>query len=453
VARAPRGPVSFSPRWLRAELQQLLPDFPAARVCVAFSGGLDSTALLAALAQLRAPTLTLRALHVDHGINPRSRAWSRHCARVAAALGVPLTVRRARIARVPGESLEALARAARYRILARSLAPGEALLSAHHQDDQLETVLLQLLRGAGVAGLAAMPVSAAFGPGVLLRPLLHVGRAQLAHWAQRQRLEWVEDDSNAELHFDRNYLRAQVLPALRARWPAAARNVARSARHAAEALELLAAQGAADAGRASVGAALSARVLRTLAPARRHNALRHWIARHGYRAPPESRLQELAGALLRARADAHPSVAWDGVRVQRSGDLLALSSASATTPPRVQVWDWRAQRRCPLADSASLELRPDAHGPLDLDRLPGLLNIATRRGGEALRPRLGGPRRTLKRLLQETRLPPRERAQLPLLFDGPRLLAVADLWLDESVQAQPGSRRRARLIYRRPAPG
>jgi tRNA(Ile)-lysidine synthase len=453
VARATRGAVSFSPRWLRAELERLLPDFPATRVCVAFSGGLDSTVLLAAVAQLRTPALAVRALHIDHGLNPQSRAWSRHCARVASALGIPLRVRRARIVRVAGQSLEALARAARYRILSESLEPGEALLSAHHQDDQLETVLLQLLRGAGIAGLAAMPASAACGRGILLRPLLSVGRAQLARWAQRQHLEWVEDDSNAELHFDRNYLRAQVLPALRARWPAAARNVARSARHAAEALELLTAQAAADAGRASVGAALSARVLRTLPPARRHNALRYWIARHGQRVPPESRLQELAGAVLRARADAHPSVGWDDVRVQRNGDLLCLSAASAATPPAARLWDWRAQRRCPLAGAATLELRPDAHGPLDLDRLPLPLNVATRQGGEELRPRRGGPTRTLKRLLQESRLPPRVRAQLPLLFSGPQLLAVADLWLDESVQARPGSRRRARLIYRVPKPG
>ena len=155
-----------------------------------------------------------------------------------------------------GESLEAAARTARYRLLGAAFAEGEALLTAHHQDDQLETVLLQLLRGAGVAGLAAMPALAPFGRGVLVRPLLTVPRAALADWVRAQGLSWVEDESNAQLRPDRNYLRARVLPVIRARWPAAAATVARSARHLAEAQRLLDALGQADAGRASCGAML-----------------------------------------------------------------------------------------------------------------------------------------------------------------------------------------------------
>ena len=446
MARAPRGPVSFGPRWLRAQLEQLLPHYPRVALCVAFSGGLDSTVLLAALAQLRAPPLQLRALHIDHGLNPRARAWSRHCTRTARALAVPLTVRRARIEPLRGASPEARARAARYRLLGAALKPGEVLLTAHHLDDQLETVLLQLLRGAGVAGLAAMPASAPFARGLLLRPLLPLSRAQLAQWAGAQQLQWVEDDSNSQLHFDRNYLRARVLPALRARWPAAARSVARAARHAAEAQQLLTALGAADAARAQVGAQLSARVLRTLSPVRRRNAVRFWIMQHGERPPPESRLREICGALLAARADAHPSVGWDDVCVQRTAQLLTLSVPAAVAAPAAVNWDWQAQPLCALPHG-TLELRPDAHGPLDMDALPAYITLGGRTGGERLRPQRGGPRRTLKRLLQEARLPPARRAQLPLLFDRGRLLAVADLWVDESVQARSGSRRRARLVF------
>jgi tRNA(Ile)-lysidine synthase len=470
MARAPRrAPASFGPRWLEQRLAQLLPRFPHLALCVAFSGGADSTALLAALATLPRPPLTLRAIHIDHRLHPHSRRWSAHCRRVARALGVPLTVRTASVVRAPGESPEAAARAARYRLLAAALADGESLLTAHHQDDQLETVLLQLLRGAGVAGLAAMPEVAPFARGVLVRPLLPLARAQLTAWVSAAGLGWIEDDSNAELRLDRNYLRARVLPLIRARWPSAAATVARVARHAAEAQRLLDALGAADSGRARCGADLSAQVLRALPPDRRRNALRFWITSAGHLAPPSTRLEELAGPLLAAREDAQPFIAWEGGVVQRQADRLSLraggpaavhaaqrSSAAARAAAGAAAaavaldvtWRWRARRSCFLPSPfGSLTLRRDARGPLDLAALPATLTVRTRRGGERLRPVRGGPRRTLKGLLQEARVPRAQRARLPLLFDGERLIAAADLWLDESVQARGSHGERGRLTW------
>jgi tRNA(Ile)-lysidine synthase len=454
MARARRGgPSGFSPHWLQRRLSELLPVFPDVALCVAFSGGCDSTALLAALAQLPHAPRALRALHIDHRLQPQSRRWSRHCRRVARRLQVPLTVRTANIAPARGESLEAAARAARYRLLAASLAEGEALLTAHHRDDQLETVLLQLLRGAGVAGLAAMPALAPLGSGVLVRPLLSVPRIALADWMRAQGLTWIEDESNTELRRDRNYLRARVLPALRERWPAAAATVSRSARHLAEAQRLLDMLGEADAGRASCGAMLSARMLRRLAPERRRNALRCWIAAAGLLVPPTSRLEEIAGALLAAREDAQPLVAWEGAAVQRQGDLLVLRAGRSFAAPAARLpelaWQWRRRRTQVLPPPfGALVLEADARGPLDLDALGPTLVVRERRGGERLRPVRGGPRRALKQLLQEARVPVARRAQLPLLFDGGRLIGVADLWLDESVQAHAASRRRARLLWR-----
>src|SRR4029077_7279922 len=244
-----------------------------------------------------------------------------------------------------GASLEAAARAARYGLLATALAPDEALLTAHHQDDQLETVLLQLLRGAGVAGIAAMPALAAFARGRLVRPLLLWSRAELSAWVRSQGLEWIEDPGNSELRLDRNYLRARVLPLIRERWPAAAATVTRAARHAAEAQRLLDAVGAADAARASFGAMLSAQRLRTLSPERRRNALRFWITAAGYLAPPASRLEEIAGPLLQARADAQPCVRWEGALLQRQADLLSLRAAPGTSGRLEEVsWPWRRRR-------------------------------------------------------------------------------------------------------------
>ena len=434
----------------------MLPGFPRPSLCVAFSGGADSTALLAALAQLPRPPLRVRALHVDHRLHPESGAWSAHCRRVARALGVALAVRTADIAQRRGESPEAAARAARYALLGASLAEGEVLLTAHSQDDQLETVLLQLLRGAGIAGLAAMPEVTPFVRGLLARPLLTVPRAALSAWVSAQRLPWIEDESNACLSFDRNFLRLRVLPVIRERWPQAAATASRSARHAAEAQRLLEALGAADVARAAFGAALSAKVLRALTPDRRRNALRCWIAAAGRKPPPSSRLEEVAGPLLEARDDAQPRVAWEGAVVERHADLLTLQeprAAAVGAGTGLEIaWRWRDCDTCTLpAAFGSLTLRREARGPLDLEALEALgptLTVRARRGGERLRATRGGARRTLKNLLQEARVPLAERSRLPLIFAGERLIAVAGLWVDESVQASAASTRRARLLWR-----
>jgi tRNA(Ile)-lysidine synthase len=450
----------FSPAWLRERLARLLPDARHAPLCVAFSGGADSTTLLAALAQLPGLRRRLRAIHIDHGLHPDSAAWGRHAARLARSLGVPLVVRAAQVRRARGESLEAAARTLRYRLLADSLGPGEVLLTAHTQDDQLETVLLQLLRGAGVAGIAAMPEITPFAAGSLARPLLSRARAELSEWLRGQGLAWLEDPSNADLGLDRNYLRERVLPQLRARWPGAGATVARAARYAAEAQRLLESLARADVGRASHGARLSVPALRTLSAERRRNALRYWIAAAGLDVPPARRLEEIAGPMLAARADAQPFVEWQGARVQRLAGLLELAAAGSPSPEVARaaggriIWRWREAPVCALgAGCGELAIRAATHGPLDPATLPETLSVRRRRGGERLRPLRGGPRRALKNLLQEAHVPPAERARLPLLYAGARLIAVADLWLDESVQATRASAARARLSWRPAAPG
>jgi tRNA(Ile)-lysidine synthase len=455
LATRARAAGEFGPQWLAGQLGVLLPGFPARRLCVAFSGGADSTALLAACAQLpRAPS-ALRAVHIDHQLQRAARTWPAHCRRIARRLGVPLSVRRVEVSRARGASPEAAARSARYAALAAQLAPGEVLLTAHHEDDQLETVLLQLLRGAGVAGIAAMPACIPFAGGYHARPLLGLTRADLLAWLAAQKLAWVEDPSNTRETLDRNYLRRRVLPLVRARWPGAAATVARAARHAAQAQRLLDELALADLGRAQVGEALSARVLRTLAPDRRVNALRFWIDAAGYLPPPSRRLEEILGALLEARPDSRPQVSWEGATVQREAQLLWLrppaAPAEAAAEEAPLTWRWAAQPVCPLPPGRGrLTLRSDPRGPLDLDALPAALAVRARRGGERLRPVRGGARRTLKGLLQQARVPAQVRARLPLVYAGEQLLAAGDLWLDESVQAGTGSTRRGRLSWRAP---
>lgn len=456
-----RKPEEFGARWLGRRLGELLPGFPEVALCVAFSGGADSTALLAALSALRRRPRVLRAVHVDHGLHPDSPRWAARAVELARGLGVACEVLTARVARARGESLEARARTARYRLLAGALERGEVLLTAHHEDDQLETVLLMLLRGAGLAGLAAMPELAPFACGFLARPLLTRSRAELEAFARGAGLPYLEDPSNLDERLDRNFLRRRVLPVIRERWPGAAGTVGRTARHAAEAQRLLDELAQADAGRARQGESLAASALRALPPDRRRNALRFWIASRGHTVPPTARLQEIAGPLLAARADAHPAVVWPGARVEVHAGLLTLrsgagapGSAPGTVPGIVAgeevAWRWRTCPVCVLpGELGRIELAADVHGPVNLAALPARLTIRWRRGGERLAIAAGGPRRTLKSLLQESGLPPAERARLPLVYGGARLLAVADLWLDQSVQAQAASRRRARFVWTR----
>lgn len=449
MQRSTRG--GFGARWLAERLATLLSQYPHVALCVAFSGGADSTALLAALAASRPRPRHLRAVHVDHGLHANAARWAAHCRSVARRLRVPLEVRAVRIEHTRGQSLEAAARAARYAALEAELREGEVLLSAHHQDDQLETVLLQLLRGAGLPGLAAMPELVRFGPGWLARPLLAVPREELVAWLCEQHIEWIEDDTNAEERIDRNYLRRRIVPLLRARWPGGARAVARSARHAAEAQRLLDGLARADLERAACGAALSARALRTLPAERRRNALRYWIASRGAGAPDTRRLEEIAGALLAARPDANPEVRWDGHCVRRQMDRLELA-APAARPAALPALEWplRRRRTLHLPDGlGTLELVAATHGPIDRDALPAHVTVRFRTGGERLRLRADGPRRALKDLLQEARISPAERARVPLLFAGERLLAVADRWVDASIRATAATRRRVRVGWRR----
>ncbi|HEY1892695.1 MAG TPA: tRNA lysidine(34) synthetase TilS [Steroidobacteraceae bacterium] len=454
---------ALGPDWVRERLTHLLPEFPDVAICVALSGGVDSTTLLAMLADARPDGLRLRALHVNHGLHPNAKRWAAHCRKLARRLRVPLRVVSVTVARERGTSLEEAARVARYRCFAEQLHNGEVLLTAHTQDDQLETVLLQLFRGCGLPGLAAMPAVAPLGPGRLARPLIGCTRLQLQAWAANHGLVWVEDDTNLDERFDRNYLRRRVLPAVRERWPGVAPAVARSARHAAEAQRLLVTLGRVDLERASDGPALSVKALRSLPPDRRRNVLRQWIAGTGHTLPDARRLEEIAGPLIDARVDAHPRVEWGGdapagrrIVAMRHADLLSLVEREAVLDSTAGVpqlaWEWRQSCRCTLPDGGALELTPEHHGPIDLEALPPRLAVTWRRGGERLRVRRGGPRRALKSLLREAHVPLAERARLPLILADGALIAAADLWIDESVRAPPEARHRGRLVWHKATP-
>lgn len=423
---------------------------PKPRLAVAFSGGVDSTVLAHLLVQRRRKLGSLRLIHVDHGLQAASGEWSRHCARQARAWAVPLITLRAKIERVRGESPEAAARDARYKLLAGVMEPGEVLVTAQHRDDQVETLLLQLFRGAGVTGLSGMPAIAAFGAGPIARPLLDVSRDQIEAIARKARLRWIEDPSNADTRYSRNFLRHRLMPLIREHWPGVDKALARSATHMAAAAALLNERAAHDLAGLADGPGLSVTALRALPIARRRNALRAYVARHGVEMPEASRLKEMSGPLLEARADAQPEVAWANARMVRTSGRLELQKSREPVNEFIaKSWRWQDDRRLILGNASVLMLIDDAAGPIDLARLPTTLSLRSRAGGERLRPGARARTHTLKSLLQTARIPADERARLPLLFAGERLVAVSDRWIDASIAATVKSRRRARLVWKR----
>ena len=420
-------------------------EWHGAPLCVALSGGLDSTALLHALAALAARDgLRLRALHVDHGLQSDSAAWAEACRATCRAAGVALEVIELRLAPSPGESLEAAAREARYAALAARLADGERLLTAHHRDDQLETVLIQLLRGAGVAGLAAMPVRARLGRGWQLRPLLSVDRAELRAYAKKHGLAWHEDPMNEALRFDRGYLRARVLPAIRERWPAAAATVARSAAHLADAQCLLAEMAAADAAGMLDQGRLSLEGLGRLSRERQVNVLRWWLRQEGLKPPPTAMLCSALRGFLAARPDGAPALRWDAGELRRyRGRLYAITRQ----PDTLRAFEGT---ELDLGDRLGrFALVPSREGGIRGVEKSGA-SIRFRRGGESLRPHAGRPRKRLKDLCQEAGIVPWMRDRLPLVYVGERLAAVGDLWIDVEFAAEAGAPALKPVWERRP---
>jgi tRNA(Ile)-lysidine synthase len=434
----------FAEHAMLSELKTTLRSWPQpSGYCIAFSGGLDSSVLLHAMAALRGDfAQRLRAVHINHGLNADAGRWQEHCREVCAGLGVGYVACDADVSADRAQSLEARARKARYARLRELLLADELLLTAHHRDDQLETVLLQLLRGAGPAGLAAMPALTDFGRGRLGRPLLTLSRAQLQAYAQAEGISWIDDSSNADPRFDRNYLRAQVIPALTARWSAAARTVSRSARHCAEAAELLAEIAAADLteSRGARPDCLSLESLGRMQRARQANLVRYWLADLGFPRPPAKQLTQILTEVVTAAPAAAPRVAWPGAEVRRyRGYLYAMPPLAA--PPQVSAAEAMRPETAVKLTQGLGELRLEAalgEGFSQVACGGRALQIRFRAGGERCRLADEIHRKPLKKLFQERGIVPWMRARLPLIFADDALAAVVGFGVCSEFAAQPG---------------
>ena len=417
--------------------------FSQARLVLGLSGGLDSMVLLEVLRRLAgALDFRLSCVHVNHNISPNAGRWAAFCARNCKRRGIALALHEVDLGPFRAEGLEAAARRARYAIYAGQDSADFVVL-AQHRDDQAETLLLQLLRGAGVKGGAAMPLirqqdrggKAAPAPAIL-RPMLELTRQQIEAYASANKLEWVEDESNADTRHDRNFLRHRVLPVLGQAFPAYRVTLARAAGHLAEASLLLDQLAAADAKRAVKGNRLALAALRRMDLARAKNLMRWLLLRQGAAAPETERLQEGLRQLLEAGDDAVVRVALGASELRRYAGYAYLLPAMPEPPAEFQR-DWDGRRTWSL---------PELGGTLRFTRRQGSglacarvrdagLQLRLRQGGEKLRLKAKGSTRSLKNLLQEARLPPWERERLPLVYCADKLVAVPGLGIASGWEA------------------
>jgi tRNA(Ile)-lysidine synthase len=415
----------------------LSPGVPAgASILLGFSGGVDSVVLLHLLHSL-APRhgWRLSALHVHHGISPQACGWAAFCADLCARREIPLQIERVDIAPLRELGIEAAARQLRHAALARQKTDFVAL--AHHLDDQAETLLLQLLRGAGVKGAAAMPLlQRRAGAPVTLRPLLDVPRSVLLDYAQRHALQWVEDESNADDAYPRNFLRHRVLPELEQRFPAYRETLSRSARHFAEAAELLEQLAGQDAQGAMQGGTLDLARLQSLHPVRAKNLLRHFLHGLGAPAPQAVQLDEMLHQLCGARRDAAVRAVLGDWQVRRyRGKVYALRALPDPSPEFCAQWRGEALLELPQL-GGRLHFEPCAGRGLSLMKLrQDTVTVRTRHGAERIRLDPKRPVRTLKNLLQEHDIPPWQRDSLPLLYCGEALAAVPGIGVACAYQA------------------
>jgi tRNA(Ile)-lysidine synthase len=409
----------FSP----AALTHFLPELPReATGWVALSGGLDSCVLLHALVALKLP-VKIHALHINHQLSPNAENWQQHCADFCAQLNVPFTAIKVDV-KNSGRGLEDAAREARYAVFEQHLHTGDYLLTAHHADDQTETMLLRLMRGTGPRGLAAMAQSRPLALGNLYRPLLHFTRTELEEYAHAKKIKWVNDESNANNHYDRNFLRNKVMPLLRERWPTFANQWQQTAELCAAnevLIDELAAQDLLLAAMQTefIGTSISLVYCKNLSPERRHNLLRYWLRGQSLHTPEQVHLQQIEQQIIHGRQDAATQIDWGDVslRVYRQR-IYAL--------PLIDF---------PINIELKFILTEAGEKPLLKSDLPNL-HIRYRQGGERCRPLGRAHSQTLKRLLQDYSVAPWLRENLPLVFSADDLVAVSDLWICEGYVAE-----------------
>jgi tRNA(Ile)-lysidine synthase len=412
---------------------------------IGLSGGVDSVLLLSILTSLIVQLgFTLSALHVNHGISPNANKWEKFCLDLCSAHGIPIKIAKLKVSRLSGTSLEAVARDARYQIFRKLKA--DYVILAQHLDDQAETLLLQMLRGAGVKGLGAMPVvrnqisevgnqALDTGPQIL-RPLLNVSRSEIEGYAQKNKLCWITDESNNDVSFDRNFLRHKIFPLLEKRFPSYRTTFLRTSRHMAEAGCLLDELAEYDRKECIISNKLQIEELRKLSFPRARNLLRYSFAQQGVILPSAVKLEDILGQLLSSRLDTKLHIMFGDTEIRCFRGSIHVRRASVL-PNKKWKFVWKGEKQLAIAElRGSVRFMCKKGRGINLQKLKeGPVIIRFRLGGERIRPDCNRPRRSLKNLLQEASFPLWERESLPLLFSGEHLVWAPGIGVDCGFQA------------------
>lgn len=425
---------------------------PVRRLIVAYSGGLDSSVLLHLLHGFvnglaeseKRPSL--HALHINHNLQVQSGQWADHCTKQAKKYGLTVHVMNAVVKKDGGKSLEEAAREARYLLFEQFVGEGDVLCLAHHQDDQAETLLLRLLRGSGPLGLSAMREQSTLASAKLLRPLLAVSRDRLADYARKHHLSWIDDPSNQDLSFDRNYLRHEIIPRLKSRWPGVNKTLSRVTEINQATVTLLDEVAEQDYRDIAQGQALNIAALQALSEPRLDNLLRYWLQKQGALLPSRHNLQRIRNELLSVQGSGEALVRWPGADVRAYQNRLYfvtnLPAVDLTdsvswhfdgAPAALMLGEGRGLLYCEKSQSGGL-----AAAVLKQASQRGDLHIRWRQGGERCHPTGRGHSQRLKKLLQEYQVPPWLRDTFPLLYSADQCLAVPGLWVEKDYVAQAG---------------
>jgi len=406
---------------------------------IAYSGGIDSHVLLHALAshQHLFNEVNIHAVHINHAINPKSDQWADHCKKECERLNIKYIAIDVDATPKTGESPEAKARQVRYGAIVRLLKDGECLLTAHHQDDQVETLLLQLMRGSGPKGLSAMPLYSTLGKGFHIRPFLSVKRDEIHAYAVAHQLKWITDDSNLDIRLDRNFIRHEVVPVLLKRWPSLGLTVSRSARYCAEAVSILENSAKKILKRINPNEYeyLSIKALKEYSQAEQKNTLRYWFQSRNLGIPSSAQLTQIIDQISLAADDASPVISWENAEVRRYRDQL-YAMRQLTSFDFTQVYQWSISKPLIIESTgrlAAVSVRGKGVAKKFVSK--GSLEVRFRQGGEIIQPVGRKESHSLKKLFQERGVPPWVRERTPLLYMDEQLLAVGDMFVNQKFSA------------------
>ena len=416
---------------IERQIKPLLPN----KFCIAFSGGMDSTVLLHVMKNIIDEKSQIRAIHINHNIVDNSKVWTRTCKSICKNFGIDIEIISLEVTH-NGYGLEAAARDERYKKLKEKLYENEYLLTAHHEEDQMETVFLRMARGTGLDGLQGINEKYSFGEGIIFRPMLEVSKTSVMDYAKEHQLKWVEDSSNQDTHFDRNFLRKKIIPQFRERWPSIASSVSRLSQLSAQNIKILNQIAEEDIGPIANMNELPLAKLLDKSFERANNMLRYIILANGMSIPSMKTLQDGLKEMLDPETD-KSVIAWKDYCIRKYKNHLYFLSNSDLEPNKVDVRiPWEIGKTVNLGENIGSIEATFIHGDgLSIEKCENKLTISYRQGGELIKPIGHRINKSLKNLFQENQILPWMRDKIPLIYYQDELVSVADLWFNQNYVA------------------